>query len=104
MNNNLNLRWEEALDLNSNEYETPFIGIIQFSSEITQAVLERCITDINSDKNEVNLNLKFNLFKINLIQMTIIIKHRLVTTSNISTFIVRKKTKMEKLNMIQWSL
>lgn len=39
-----NLRWEEALDLKSTEYKTPFMGIIQLSSEITRAVMDRCVT------------------------------------------------------------
>lgn len=47
-------RWEEALKLSSKEYKTPFVGIIQLSSEVTQAVMERCVTkkylDGNSDK------------------------------------------------------
>lgn len=42
-------RWEEAMDLHSVEYKTPFIGIIQMSSEVAQAVMERCVT-----KNQVN--------------------------------------------------
>lgn len=37
-------RWEEALKLKSKEYKTPFVGIIQLSSELTQAILERCVT------------------------------------------------------------
>ena len=40
----INLRWEEALDLKSTEYKTPFMGIIQLSSEITRAVMDRCVT------------------------------------------------------------
>ena len=32
------------MDLKSFEFETPFIGIIKFSSEITRAVLDRCVT------------------------------------------------------------
>lgn len=47
-------RWEEALKLKSKEYKTPFVGIIQLSSEVTQAILERCVTkqymDETSDK------------------------------------------------------
>lgn len=37
-------RWEEALKLKSKEYKTPFVGIIQLSSELTQSILERCVT------------------------------------------------------------
>jgi hypothetical protein len=39
-----NQRWKEALDLKSFEFETPFIGIIKFSNEITKAVMDRCVT------------------------------------------------------------
>ena len=46
-------RWEEALDLSSNEFKTPFIGIIQNWSDVTQAVMSRCVTNIASaDKSE----------------------------------------------------
>lgn len=44
-------RWEEALNLPSKEYKTPFIGIIQMSSEVTQAVMERCVTKSYYDEN-----------------------------------------------------
>lgn len=37
------------MDLHSVEFKTPFIGIIQMSSEVAQAVMERCVT-----KNQVN--------------------------------------------------
>jgi hypothetical protein len=41
-------RWEEALDLNSVLYKTPFMGIIQMWSDVTQAVMERCVNKIYS--------------------------------------------------------
>jgi len=45
--------WQEALDLTSVDYKTPFIGIIQTSSEVTQAIMERCITK-NNITNTIN--------------------------------------------------
>ncbi len=32
------------MNLKSNEFTTPFIGIIEISSEITLSVMERCVT------------------------------------------------------------
>lgn len=59
-------RWEEALNLSSHEFKTPFIGIIQMSSEVTQAVMERCVTRVYYDqdsekKSSVNLILFYYL-------------------------------------------
>lgn len=54
-------RWEEALDLTSTEFKTPFIGIIQMSSEVTQAIMERCITRYYFDENnEKKYSVNFN--------------------------------------------
>lgn len=59
-------RWEEALKLKSKEYKTPFVGIIQLSSELTQSILERCVTkqyfDEISDKKYLVTYLLRNLF------------------------------------------
>jgi hypothetical protein len=33
-----------VFDLHSKPFKTPFLGIIEFSSEIAQALLERCIS------------------------------------------------------------
>ncbi|CAF0715061.1 unnamed protein product [Brachionus calyciflorus] len=57
-------RWEEALNLKSNEYKTPFVGIIQLSSEVTQAVMERCVTkkyldDSSEKKYSIRYNFKY---------------------------------------------
>jgi hypothetical protein len=45
-------RWQEALDLKSKPYKTPFIGIIQMCSEMTYLVLERCVTRTTSCAND----------------------------------------------------
>ena len=37
-------RWEEAMDSESVEHKTPFIGIIKMSSEVCKAVMDRCVT------------------------------------------------------------
>jgi hypothetical protein len=55
-------RWEEALDLDSKEFKTPFIGIIKMSSEITQAVMERCVT---AHYYEDSCNKKYSVSRFN---------------------------------------
>jgi hypothetical protein len=79
---NPNQRWQEALDLTSVEYKTPFIGIIQTSSEVTQAIMERCITKhnitnsiskleskrcnvVNNDRLDLNLSVHYNFKYLN---------------------------------------
>ena len=44
-------RWEEALDTESVEYKTPFIGIIKMSSDVCKAVMERCVDRQYYDEN-----------------------------------------------------
>ena len=81
--NDFNKRWQEALDLSSIEYKTPFIGIIQTSSEVTQAIMERCITKnnitdeinkkiqpkkctvVNNDRLDLNLSVHYNFKYLN---------------------------------------
>jgi hypothetical protein len=56
-----NDRWEEAFSLSSHEYQTPLIGIIKISSEITMAVMERCVTRTfvdNIDRSKYIVNYK----------------------------------------------
>lgn len=57
-------RWQEALDLDSNQFKTPFLGLIEYSSDVTQTVLDRCIAkeDISgtrSKKYTVNYDFKY---------------------------------------------
>jgi hypothetical protein len=48
------------MSLDSTEFKTPLIGIIQMSSELTKAVLSRCITKkINDSKKQTVLILLF---------------------------------------------
>jgi hypothetical protein len=48
-----NKRWEEVFSLTSFEYKTPLMGIIQISSDITRALLDRCVVRISVDKSEL---------------------------------------------------
>lgn len=57
-------RWQEALDLDSQQFKKPILGLIEFSEEITQAVLDRCITKknfsgTNSKKYTLNFDFKY---------------------------------------------
>ena len=54
-----NSRWKEALDLQSFEFETPFIGIIKLSSEIAKAVMDRCVSmdRCPADNSELIVNI-----------------------------------------------
>ncbi len=55
-------RWEETLDLNSTLFKTPFMGIIQMWSDVTQAVMERCVHKIYSyEKNDKKFSVGFFL-------------------------------------------
>jgi hypothetical protein len=48
----LDLRWQEVFDLPSNPFKTPFLGVIEFSAEIAQAFMERCITKQDTINHE----------------------------------------------------
>ncbi len=58
-------RWEEILSLNSLTYKTPFIGIIQTSSYLTNLVMDRCVTKKYFKNEPENFLVHFNFKYLN---------------------------------------
>ena len=58
-------RWAEVMDLDSVLYKTPFIGIIQISSELGKMVMDRCIIKKYFNKDPKNVIVYYNFKYLN---------------------------------------
>jgi hypothetical protein len=60
------IRWKEALDLKSQKYQTPLLGLIEHLPECVPILFDRCITHSHDDRKHKDFHVKF-FFLINYI-------------------------------------
>jgi hypothetical protein len=58
------IRWKEALDLKSQKYQTPLLGLIEHLPECVPVLFDRCITHSHDDRKHKDFHVKFFLDKL----------------------------------------
>ncbi len=53
------IRWKEALDLKSQKYQTPLLGLIEHLPECVPILFDRCITHSHDDRKHKDFHVKF---------------------------------------------
>jgi len=58
------IRWKEALDLKSQKYQTPLLGLIEHLPECVPILFDRCITHSHDDRKHKDFHVKFFVDKL----------------------------------------